>query len=98
MAHLLAHPREPSAMPTYRLTPAARQTLYNEGVPVAAYVRWAGVVVDERPVWRGDSCGCTDDRCTDGYHHDANEECGCLPVLIGQYVADGGKVRPWDQR
>ena len=31
--------------------------------------------------WHGDVCGCKDDRCV-GYHHDENEECGCLPVLI----------------
>lgn len=30
--------------------------------------------------WHGDTCGCPDDRCV-GYHHDADEECGCLPVL-----------------
>ncbi len=28
-------------------------------------------------IWPGDSCGCTDDRCT-GYHHDAGAACGCL--------------------
>ena len=29
----------------------------------------------------GDACGCPDDRCA-GYHHGADEECGCLPVLL----------------
>lgn len=36
-------------------------------------------------VWGGDSCGCTDDRCI-GYHHDADEECHCLPVLLDVYI------------
>jgi hypothetical protein len=36
-----------------------------------------------RPVWLGDACGCPDDRCT-GYHHDENEECGCLKALLAE--------------
>jgi hypothetical protein len=36
-----------------------------------------------RPVWLGDACGCPDDRCT-GYHHDDNEDCGCLPALLSR--------------
>jgi hypothetical protein len=36
--------------------------------------------------WRGDSCGCTDDRCV-GYHHDEGDECGCLGVLLDEYGA-----------
>lgn len=31
--------------------------------------------------WGGDACGCTDDRCI-GHHHDADEDCGCLPELL----------------
>lgn len=31
--------------------------------------------------WHGDACGCPDDRCV-GRHHDVDEPCGCLPVLI----------------
>lgn len=33
--------------------------------------------------WGGDECGCPDDRCI-GYHHDAEEECGCLPALLDE--------------
>ena len=33
--------------------------------------------------WRGDDCGCTDDRCI-GHHHNAEDPCECLPVLIAQ--------------
>lgn len=35
--------------------------------------------------WHGDKCGCVDDRCI-GYHHDEQEECGCLPAWLGDYV------------
>lgn len=30
--------------------------------------------------WRGDVCGCTDDRCI-GHHHDGSD-CGCREVII----------------
>lgn len=78
-------------MPSYRLSPTARAELYDAGVPIAAYVRWAGWLDGK---WHGDRCGCTDDRCI-GYHHDSELDCGCLPVLIDNYVREGGKVRPW---
>lgn len=35
--------------------------------------------------WRGDSCGCPDDRCI-GYHHDGPDDCGCLPVALAEYI------------
>jgi len=37
--------------------------------------------------WGGDKCGCTDDRCI-GYHHDATDECQCLPVMLDQYYLE----------
>lgn len=54
-----------------------------------AYGGWLAEFTDEAgerqwipgTEWRGDECGCTDDRCI-GYHHDEGEQCGCLPVLI----------------
>lgn len=64
------------------LTRDARDTIKSSGITIAAYVR------DQMPysgqdgrTWRGDDCGCTDDRCI-GYHHDEHEECGCLLALI----------------
>ena len=42
--------------------------------PVAGWARWNGY---EDGVWRGDVCGCSDDRCV-GYHHDEHDECYCL--------------------
>lgn len=36
--------------------------------------------------WFGDRCGCIDDRCADGHHHDPHEECGCLGYLAGQLL------------
>lgn len=49
--------------------------------------------------WRGDSCGCTDDRCT-GYHHDG-PECGCLDVQLDDYHDDlvaMHQIRDWLQK
>lgn len=64
----------------------ARETIKSSGISIAAYVR------DQMPssgqdgrTWRGDSCGCTDDRCI-GYHHDERDECQCLPVLLRDTV------------
>lgn len=45
--------------------------------------------------WWGDRCGCPDDRCMDGHHHDPHEECGCLTVLAGQ-LADKLRKAEWD--
>lgn len=55
----------------------ALQTLRDAGISEA---EWAGRHFGGTE-WRGDECGCTDDRCI-GYHHDEYEECGCLPVLL----------------
>lgn len=38
-------------------------------------------------LWRGDRCGCPDDRCI-GHHHAENEECGCLPALLDALEID----------
>lgn len=78
----------PTVRVTYhRLDPTARAEISDwgvAGVTIAGYVRWTW----PDGVWRGDRCGCTDDRCL-GYHHDADGEgCGCLPVLLGQYAAE----------
>lgn len=35
-------------------------------------------------VWRGDACGCVDDRCI-GYHHGAGAECGCLDGWLDEF-------------
>lgn len=61
-----------------RLTPLTRSIIQDYGWTVAAYVRrW-----DPDGVWRGDRCGCPDDRCRDGYHHDVDDDCGCLTALL----------------
>lgn len=60
-----------------RLHGVAKLMIQDSGFTIIAYVRtWypAGV-------WGGDRCGCTDDRCI-GYHHDEDDECQCLPVLL----------------
>lgn len=64
------------------LTPTAKAEIKAAGLTLRDYARsmcWA--FNDKFGVWYGDACGCSDDRCI-GYHHDANEDCGCLPVLI----------------
>jgi hypothetical protein len=62
-----------------RLSPVARSTIVDHGITIVEYVRKAGRWDDGD--WHGDRCGCTDDRCI-GFHHDENEDCGCLPVLL----------------
>ncbi len=59
------------------LTRAARETIKNSGLTITEYV----LENSGSSTWYGDTCGCSDDRCI-GYHHDENEECGCLPVCI----------------
>ena len=47
-------------------------------------------------VWRGDACGCTDDRCI-GYHH-TGSRCGCLDVQLDQFHDDlvaAHTIRKW---
>ena len=40
--------------------------------------------------WHGDRCGCPDDRCRDGYHHDGgDDECGCLPAVLDEMLGAG---------
>jgi hypothetical protein len=74
------------------LSSAARGVLADAGVSIREWVTYGGWLVevlsgsDERQwvpetEWRGDECGCTDDRCV-GYHHDEHEECPCLPALL----------------
>lgn len=68
-----------------RLNKAARERIKASGLTIAEYVRYHFV---GRPgeradaIWGGDACGCSDDRCKDGFHHQPDEDCGCLPVLI----------------
>lgn len=77
-----------------KLSGSARRILADAGVGVSEWVAFGGWLIesiddagqrtwvaDSR--WRGDSCGCTDDRCV-GYHHDEYEECGCLPALLDE--------------
>jgi hypothetical protein len=35
--------------------------------------------------WHGDRCGCPDDRCV-GFHHDNEDDCGCLEPCLDSYV------------
>lgn len=53
-------------------------------VTIAGYVRREG---DLGGKWRGDSCGCPDDRCVD-YHHDEWEDCQCLPAVLERWVRE----------
>jgi hypothetical protein len=73
-------PRRPTPQ---ALAPSARAALSDSGLTVADYARqfWT------HGVWLGDACGCPDDRCA-GFHHDAADDCGCLPVLM-QQALDG---------
>lgn len=81
----------------------ARDTIkfwYGNPVTIAGYIRfWFGperVADGEVVTWRGDSCGCPDDRCI-GFHHDRPDDCHCLPVTVGEYAAFvvNGKRPAW---
>lgn len=65
-----------------RLNATARATLREAGITQAA---WARANYSPDGKWRGDQCGCPDDRCANGFHHFGADDCGCLPVLIEQY-------------
>jgi hypothetical protein len=62
-----------------RLNADAKATLKAAGISQADWAReHFGTTT-----WRGDACGCPDDRCTEGFHHEAGEGCGCLLYRIG---------------
>ena len=54
----------------------------------------AGVLVDP---WPGDVCGCLDDRCI-GFHHDADDACGCLSAQVEQAFRDRQAAVIWAAR
>lgn len=69
------------------LNAAAKITLAAYGVSQAGWARRNGY--GSAREWRGDVCGCPDDRCA-GYHHDGPDDCGCLPALLEQMTAGTG--------
>lgn len=62
------------------LLPSVVQALGEAGLTEADYARHHYC---EDGQWAGDRCGCPDDRCI-GFHHFAEDDCGCFPVLLGQ--------------
>lgn len=72
-----------------QLNHAARETLRWAGLTPGVWAKRHGY--DSAKAWRGDECGCPDDRCI-GYHHDAEEDCGCLPALIDDLRRDERKL------
>ncbi|UYG15799.1 hypothetical protein BRM3_09085 [Brachybacterium huguangmaarense] len=76
----------PARVNYHRLSVSARDAIRWSGLTIADYVRSAW----PDGVWRGDACGCTDERCT-GHHHDETEDCLCLPALIDETTAAAGK-------
>jgi len=76
------------------LSSATVSTLMGAGITPENYVRylnaWRGFPDDTE--WRGDECGCPDDRCI-GQHHYDYEDCGCLRAMCAEYRA----AIPWAQ-
>jgi len=65
------------------LSRTARETIKWSGATIAGYTRYYSGS-DE---WSGDTCGCVDDRCI-GYHHDADDECGCLAAWLDDMLTE----------
>lgn len=66
----------------------ARQVIVARGVKVGDYM--THVNGSSPPVWYGDTCGCPDDRCSGGYHHDGgDDQCNCLPAVLDQMLGQG---------
>ena len=68
------------------LSKQARETIKNwpwGRVTIAGYTRH--FFPDGK--WHGDACGCIDDRCI-GYHHDNEDDCGCLEPCLDIYVKE----------
>lgn len=64
----------------------AREVIGARGVKVADYIKFAS----GGETWHGDRCGCPDDRCANGYHHDGgDDQCGCLPAVLDEMQGVG---------
>ncbi len=66
-----------------KLNAEARAVLAGAGMTPAA---WARVLGYSGRSWGGDACGCPDDRCMNGFHHEPQQECGCLESLLTRYL------------
>lgn len=64
-----------------QLTAHAKEELEEAGFTPWAWARHCF----GSPTWRGDRCGCSDDRCI-GYHHDNEDDCQCLPALLQEHA------------
>jgi len=62
-----------------KLNDEAKAVLRIAGVTQSEWARqWFG-----ETTWRGDACGCPDDRCR-GYHHGKSEPCECVRSLAAE--------------
>jgi hypothetical protein len=69
----------------------ARRVIAERGVTVGEYL--AHVYGSPTGGWHGDRCGCPDDRCGGGYHHDGGDDaCGCLPAVLDQMLGENARV------
>lgn len=76
-----------------RLNAEARQRLRWAGLTAPAWARWCNNSEDGQ--WYGDRCGCPDDRCMDGYHHEPYEPCGCLETLLTSWARGATSWADW---
>ncbi len=74
-----------------RLDARAREQLAAAGVEPAAWAQGFSTSGDE---WRGDACGCPDERCA-GLHHAESEPCGCLAALLAEHALLPDSVPAW---
>jgi hypothetical protein len=70
------------------LNATAKATLKAADVTQA---EWARANYMESGKWSGDVCGCPDSgRCANGFHHMGEDDCGCLPTLLAEYLNPEG--------
>jgi len=72
-----------------KLNAAARAAIREAGFTLAQWSLMWGY----RNGWGGDQCGCFDDRCANGFHHDGVHDCGCLETMLSDAVAWRQAVR-----
>jgi hypothetical protein len=66
-----------------KLNETALATLRKASVSPEA---WGRANYSPDGTWQGDVCGCMDDLRANGFHHFGEDECGCQPAALEQWL------------